>query len=88
MIKLITYDLRSPGKDYTELYVAIKRLSPNWIHPLESVWLVQTNQGQGDVANALIKHMDKNDQLIVSPLTTVAYFGLAQSDIDFLKLYI
>lgn len=41
-IFLITYDLKEPGQDYSELYEAIKGLG-DWQHPLESMWLVKVN---------------------------------------------
>ena len=33
MIVLITYDLKQPGRNYTDLYEAIKSLG-DWQHPL------------------------------------------------------
>ncbi len=41
-IYLITYDLHTPGQNYTELYDAIKKY--DWQHPLDSVWFVAVSQ--------------------------------------------
>ena len=39
MIVLITYDLKQPGRNYSDLYETIKSLG-DWQHPLESTWFV------------------------------------------------
>lgn len=68
MVNLITYDLRKPGRDYSSLYEAIKANSISWAHPVESVWLVDTTKGPGDIRDDLGKHIDTNDVLIVVQL--------------------
>lgn len=60
----ITYDLRSPSRDYTGLYEAIKK-SPKWWHFLQSTWLVLTSESAVQVWNRLAPHIDNNDSLLV-----------------------
>ena len=67
-IVLISYDLCKPGQNYNGLYDAIKELSGFWAHPVESVWLVDTNIPTSEVRDILKKHMDSNDKLLVVQL--------------------
>lgn len=67
-VVLISYDLCKPGRNYNDLYDAIKKLSGFWAHPVESVWLVETNISTSEVRDALKKRMDSNDKLFVVQL--------------------
>ena len=67
LVYLISYDLNKTGKDYEGIYTAIKDLSTGiWSHPLESVWLIQSNLFP---ANAIFKnlkpHLDSDDRCLV-----------------------
>ena len=64
MIYLISYDLRKPGQDYKDLHNAIKSYG-NWAKPLESVWLIDTNQRAAQIYDRLRPHIDDNDYLLV-----------------------
>lgn len=63
---LVSYDLRKPGRNYDELIKAIKALG-SWCHPLESVWLLDLSREFTTtiIINALKKHIDANDQMLV-----------------------
>lgn len=66
-IYLITYDLRTPGKDYNDLWDALKRLGAK--RALESVWLVKREWGgsSGNPIDPLLSgHLDSNDRMIVT----------------------
>jgi hypothetical protein len=65
---LVSYDLRKPGRDYTELFKAIKAKANGWAHPAESVWLIGSDDSAAGVCNALKAHVDPNDGLIVIEL--------------------
>lgn len=62
---LISYDLRTPGKDYTNLYASIKQLSPHWQHPLESTWLVSSNLTAVEIYNHVYMNIDRNDRILI-----------------------
>jgi len=65
MIFLITYDLRTPGRNYNLLYDAIKELGDN-NHPLESVWFVKNDiLDPLTITRKLKEHMDNNDLIFV-----------------------
>lgn len=65
---LISYDLRSPGKDYENLWKHLKSYS-NWAKPLESFWLIKTSLSYESVWDETAKHIDSNDKLIVIDVT-------------------
>lgn len=84
---LITYDLRKPGKNYMELYDAIKGLG-EWIHPLESVWAVRVDDNV--VASSLYRPLrakiDDGDYLFIVEITDVDYYGwIAKGFVEWLK---
>ncbi len=61
---LVTYDLRQPGRDYADLYDAIKR-GRTWWHFLESVWLLDTPESADDIWKSVRGCIDENDFLLV-----------------------
>lgn len=65
---IIEYDLRSPGRNYDELYKEIKSYSA-WAHITESTWFIKTNDTCVQVCNKLAAHMDGNDRIFVAALT-------------------
>lgn len=64
MSYLISYDLNAPGKNYDKLYEAIKSLG-GWWHHLDSVWITTHPGPAADIRNALSKHIDSNDELLI-----------------------
>ena len=75
MLYLITYDLKNPGKNYNELYDAIKQLGRAWWHYMDSVWLVQTQLSVDDCNNSLRPFIDNNDFIFVVDITNQARQG-------------
>lgn len=67
---LITYDLRKAGKNYNDLYQAIKDLG-DWQHPLESTWVVRSNSTANVIFNKLFATMDQNDSLFVIAVESI-----------------
>ena len=65
---LITYDLNKQGQNYKALYEAIKALGA-WWHYLDSTWMVQTYDTVQSASDKLLKHIDKNDFLLVVDVT-------------------
>lgn len=65
---LISYDLRAPGKDYTNLSKHLESYG-NWARPLESVWLIRTPSTAVQVRDAALKHVDQNDKIFVVDVT-------------------
>lgn len=64
MIYCISYDLNKPGKDYTDLYKAIKELG-SWCHPVDSTWFVDSVLSADGVRDSLLQVTDSTDAIIV-----------------------
>lgn len=84
MIKLVTYDLRQPGQDYTTVHDAIKSCG-EWWHYLESVWLVNTYMTPGQIAEKVRQHIDANDRLLVIGVTGESAGWLPQDAWDWIN---
>ena len=61
---LVSYDLRKPGRDYEELYAAIKSHT-KWARVLESLWAISTNNSAVQIRDELSQHVDSNDGLFI-----------------------
>jgi len=62
---VISYDLvKAKSKDYTELFDAIKTLG-KWAKVVESTWIVVSDMSSVEIRDALTKHMDASDRIIV-----------------------
>lgn len=81
---IIEYDLRSPGRNYDELYKAIKSYGV-WAHITESTWFIKTSESCVQVRDKLLAHMDGNDRIFVAALTGVAAWNNVLCDSEYLK---
>ena len=81
---IVEYDLCSPGRNYDELYKAIKSYD-EWAHITESTWFIKTNDTCVQVRDKLTAHMDNNDRIFVAALTGVAAWRNVLCDSDYLK---
>lgn len=85
MVYCISYDLKSPGRDYSSLYEAIKSYG-RWWHQTESVWLIVTDESVVSVRDRLMERMDSNDKLFVIALQNVwAGVGFQEREYNWLK---
>ena len=66
-VLLITYELKTAGKDYSKFFETIKSVG-DWWHYLDVVWLVDTVKSADEVAKALYPHFTKDDRLLVIKL--------------------
>ena len=87
---LITYDLKQPGRNYTELYDLIKSIAGDemWQHPLESSWVVklQDSVTVDEITTRIREVMDSKDSLFVIDITGKSYQGwLPRSFWDWMK---
>lgn len=83
---LVSYDLRKPGRNYDNLYEHLESY-PDHISPLESVWLLKTSFSAKRVRNAVLKHIDSNDGLLVINVTgaAAAWNGLSTAHSKWMK---
>lgn len=85
MVYHISYDLKKPGKDYTDLYSEIKKLG-SWCHPVDSTWYVDTTANATSIRDALLSVMDSTDALVVTAAGTPgAWSGLESEVSEWLK---
>ncbi len=77
----IDYDLRK-NRDYQTLYERIRRYD-RYCRPLESAWIISTNQSAVQVRDYLAEVMDADDGLLVTKLKTeAAWRGLGPSEVS------
>lgn len=81
---IIEYDLRTPGRNYDELYKAIKNFS-EWARITESTWFIKTSDSCVQVRDKLLAHMDGNDRIFVAELTGTAAWSKVLCDSEYLK---
>jgi len=80
----VSYDLRKQ-RNYEALYERIKQYD-NWCHPLESTWVIVTNQSTAQIRDNLIQALDRDDGLLVTRLTgEAAWYGLSDQVSTWLK---
>lgn len=84
MLKLVTYDLIKPEKNYPKLFEAIKSYG-SWAHALDSVWLVKTSRSVGEIRDHLKQYVDSNDQLKVVRVSDWATLNLPKKITDWMK---
>jgi len=65
--KIIEYDLRSPGRNYDDLYTLIKSFS-KWAHITGSTWFVKTELSCTELRDKLITVLDNNDRVFIATL--------------------
>lgn len=85
MTYLISYDLNSPGKNYDDLYEAIKAASTGvWCKPLRSVYIIKSNLRAEEVYNRLKPCLDDNDCILVIEVTRESHWYLNKEISDYL----
>jgi hypothetical protein len=65
---MVSYDLKTPEKDYSALIQALQEGYRSYWHCLGSMWLIVADQNHTQVRDYLVQHIDTNDQLIVADL--------------------
>ena len=65
----ISYDLNSPGQDYSAIITEIKSLG-SWTKVHKSFWYVNSNLSAEEAAKKIRGKMDSNDSLIVVNTST------------------
>ncbi|PYG00174.1 CRISPR associated protein Cas2 [Georgenia satyanarayanai] len=83
---LVTYDLTAPGRNYDDLYEAIKSYG-TWAHVVESVWeICSDTTTAAHVRDHLGQFLDGNDKIFVTVVgRESAWRGLRESLTAWLK---
>ncbi|WP_342432617.1 hypothetical protein [Neobacillus sp. FSL H8-0543] len=81
----VTYDLLTPGQDYTSLHERLKEYG-NYSKRFDSFWLIDTNSTAAEIRDALKVHVDTNDRLLVIEVKSHwASWNIPQGMVDWLK---
>lgn len=75
MIALITYELKQPDRDYSNLYNVIKNAGISWWHYLESVWIINTTLTVDALSSMVKSNLDEKDLLFVVDITNCKHRG-------------
>jgi hypothetical protein len=78
-VLLVTYDLKKPGQDYTNLLKEIKKYP--WAHLSESSYAIQTADSPEAVFNKLRPLMDANDFIYIINLQK-PFTGYGPKDVN------
>lgn len=81
MIYCISYDLNRPGKDYSDLYKAIKELG-SWCHPVDSTWFVDSALTAQGVRDSLLQIMDDSDAILVVKVSSPGAWRGLDTDVS------
>lgn len=81
---IISYDLRSPGRNYNGLYEKLKSY-PCWAKITESTWFIKTNSNCATVRDSLRTVLDNNDRLFVGASTGAAAWVNTIGNSDYIK---
>ena len=82
MVYLISYDLKTVNKDYSGLYGAIMSCG-EWLHPLESVWMVDTskkNLNADQIIDIIRTHTSQEDTIFVCKIDKMERNGWMPKD--------
>ena len=83
----VSYDLNKTGQNYSELYEELKK-STSWWHYLDSTWLIYTHESASQLSERLLKHLDKNDRLLVIRVTNDYAGWLTQEAWNWIRQYV
>lgn len=78
------YDLRIPGRNYVQLYNAIKAYG-TWGKITESTWAIVSSNTAEQIRNNLIAYIDSNDRIMVIQSGVNAAWRNAMASNDWLK---
>ena len=85
MTYLVSYDLNKPGKNYDDLYEAIKNASNGtWCKPLRSVYIINSNLTAKAIYDKLSPCLDSNDLVLVIEVTKESYWYLEKDVSEYL----
>lgn len=82
----VSYDLNSPGQDYTKIAQAIGRLGAA-MRVQRSMFYLRSALTEQEVFNAVWAAMDQNDSLIVSTASSARWQNLLPGSTEFIQKY-
>jgi hypothetical protein len=86
----VSYDLKTPGKDYNGLHKHLKESYSGWCHPLDSYWFVATDKSAGTVRTECKQHTDSDDKIVCFDVSRSDWgtWGISKEITDWFNLWI
>ncbi|MDP3955907.1 MAG: hypothetical protein Q8Q18_01535 [bacterium] len=81
---IISYRLHQVGKNYEQLYTAIRSLTGTYWHNTTSSWIVNSSLSAKKIFEHLNPFIDNNDELVVFKLEGSYYGQLNPDDLKWL----
>lgn len=75
---IISYDLNSPGKEYSKLFEKIRSIANGYCKILRSVWIIGHKGNAKAIHGELAAMVDANDHIFVSEITNDYWWSLPQ----------
>jgi hypothetical protein len=66
---LVTFALRNSLRDYDSFFVALRGNSQQWLHYIDSTFLVFTPYSPDELTKKLMPHFEATDSILVVPVT-------------------
>lgn len=85
--KIITYDLRAPGRNYDNVYQYIQSYSV-WGKLTESTWFINSPKSCIQIRDEIKRLVDYNDRIFVAELTGVAAWLNVIANENYLKTHL
>jgi hypothetical protein len=67
---LVTFALRNAQKDYDSFFVTLRGNSAQWLHYIDSTFVVYTPYSPDDLVKRLVPHFEPTDSVIIVPVTS------------------
>jgi hypothetical protein len=77
-VLLVTYDLRTAGRDYNPFFESLKQQG-NWWHYISSTWLISTLLSPQQLYSNVVRHITTSDSLLIIPIKR-PYWGYLSNE--------
>lgn len=84
-VLLVTYELNTPNKEYSQFFDTLKKTPRAWWHYLKDVWLVDTDISADGFAKVLYPHITQDDRLLITKLSGEHQGWLTQEAWDWIN---
>jgi hypothetical protein len=87
-LTIVAYDLNRPGQNYPELIAHLETYRKHW-HAQQSVWLIESDRSEYEIAVGIEAFLDAGDKLLVSRASpSSAWTGYSETVSEWLRKYL
>jgi len=83
-VYLVTYNLKSPGKDYSAFFRELK-VTGTWCHYIDSTWLIVSTEKPSEAYDRVARHLVKGDRILIIEVTSNYWGFLPKKAWDWVK---